>query len=45
MTLSDFTATTEYDSSQQLVTVQEELVQQMIKDIVDQIYNATVANW
>ena len=40
-----FTATTEYDSSQQLVTVQEELVQQMIKDIVDQIYNATVANW
>ena len=40
-----FTATTEYDSSQQLQTVQETLVQQMIDDIVDQIYNATVADW
>ena len=40
-----FTATREYDSSQQLSAVQEELVQQMIDDIVDQIFNATVANW
>lgn len=40
-----FSATAEYDSSQQLTSVQEELVQQMIEDIVDQIYNATVANW
>lgn len=40
-----FTATAEYDSSQQLTAVQEELVQQMIDDIVDQIFNATVANW
>jgi hypothetical protein len=40
-----FTATTEYDSSQQLQAVQETLVQQMIDDIVDQIFNATVANW
>ena len=40
-----FTATTEYDSSQQLVNVQEELVTQMIKDIAEQIFNATVANW
>ena len=40
-----FTATAEYDSSQQLNAVQEELVQQMIDDIVDQIFNATVANW
>ncbi len=40
-----FSATAEYDSSQQLASVQEELVQQMIEDIVDQIYNATVANW
>lgn len=40
-----FTATTEYDSSQQLTAVQEELVTQMTKDIVDQIFNATVANW
>ena len=40
-----FTATTEYDSSQQLNAVQEELVTQMVKDITDQIFNATVANW
>ncbi len=40
-----FSATTEYDSSQQLVSVQEELVTQMVKDIAEQIFNATVANW
>ena len=40
-----FTATSEYDASQQLNAVQEELVTQMTKDIVDQIFNATVANW
>lgn len=40
-----FSATTSYDSSQSLASVQEELVQQMIDDIVGQIYNATVANW
>jgi len=40
-----FSATTDYDSSQQLMNVQEELVTQMIKDITDQIFNATVANW
>lgn len=40
-----FSATAEYDASQQLTAVQEELVTQMIKDIVDQIFNATVANW
>lgn len=40
-----FTATTEYDSSRQLTSVQEELVTQMVKDITDQIFNATVANW
>ena len=40
-----FSATTEYDSSQQLVNVQEELVNQMVKDIAEQIFNATVANW
>lgn len=40
-----FSATTQYDSSQQLNAVQEELVTQMVKDIVDQIFNATVANW
>lgn len=40
-----FSATADYDSSQQLTAVQQELVTQMIKDIVDQIFNATVANW
>ena len=40
-----FSATTVYDSSQQLVAVQESLVEEMIDDIVDQIFNATVANW
>lgn len=40
-----FSATTQYDSRQQLSAVQEELVEQMSKDIVDQIFNATVANW
>ncbi len=40
-----FSATTNYDSSQSLASVQEELVQQMIDDVVGQIYNATVANW
>lgn len=40
-----FSATAEYDATQQLTAVQEELVTQMVKDIVDQIFNATVANW
>ncbi len=40
-----FSATTEYDATQQLVAVQEELVTQMVRDITDQIFNATVANW
>lgn len=40
-----FTATTTYDSRQSLNSVQEECVTQMVKDITDQIFNATVANW
>ena len=40
-----FSATSEYDASQQLMAVQEELVTQMTKDITEQIFNATVANW
>ena len=40
-----FSATAEYDASQQLNAVQEELVTQMTKDLVEQIFNATVANW
>ena len=40
-----FTASREYESSKQLSAVQDELVNQMIKEIVDQIFNASVANW
>ena len=40
-----FSATVDYDATQQLAAVQESLVQEMIDDIVDQIFNATVANW
>lgn len=40
-----FTATSTFDNKQSLSSVQEELVNQMCKDICDQIFNATVANW
>lgn len=40
-----FTASRDFDSSQQLNDVQEELVTQIIKEIVEQIFNATVADW
>ncbi len=40
-----FTANTSYDSSQSLISVQEELVTEIIKNITEQIFNATVANW
>ena len=40
-----FSSSREYDATQQLASVQDELVNQMIKDIVEQIFNATVANW
>lgn len=40
-----FSATADYDASQQLSAVQTRLVEQMIQDLVDQIYNATVVNW
>ena len=40
-----FTSTTSYESTQSLNSVQEALVTQMVKEIVDQIFNATVANW
>lgn len=40
-----FSASADYDATQQLTSVQEELVTQMTKDITEQIFNATVANW
>ena len=33
------------NTKMQLVNVQDQLVQEMIDNIVDQIFNATVANW
>lgn len=40
-----FSATSQYDSTQQLTAVQEKLMTDMIADICDQIFNATVADW
>lgn len=40
-----FTANKSYETTQSLASVQEELVAQMVKDLADQIFNATVANW
>ena len=40
-----FTATSTYETTQSLNSVQEELVTQMVKDLCEQIFNATVANW
>lgn len=40
-----FTATKSYETTQSLNAVQEELVTQMVKDLTEQIFNATVANW
>ena len=40
-----FTSAKTYDTTQSLASVQEELVTQIIKDLVDQLFNATVANW
>ena len=40
-----FTASKSYETTKSLNSVQEELVTQMCKDLTDQIFNATVANW
>lgn len=40
-----FTATSSYETTQSLNSVQEQLVTEMVKDLTDQIFNATVANW
>lgn len=40
-----FSAAATYETTQSLNSVQEELVKQMTKEITDQIFNATVANW
>ena len=40
-----FTATSTYPTTSSLSSVQEELVDQMTKDLVDQIFKACVAQW
>jgi len=40
-----FTSTSSYETTKSLNSVQEELVTQMVEDLTDQIFNATVANW
>ena len=40
-----FSSSQSYENTLSLQSVQEELVTQMCKDICDQIFNATVANW
>ncbi len=40
-----FSAFRNYDSSLPLSTVQDGLIDEMVKEIIEQIFNATVANW
>lgn len=40
-----FTSTATYETTVSLSAVQEQLVKEMIKDLIDQIFNNTVANW
>ncbi len=40
-----FSASRDFEASQSLDAVQEDLVGQMIKEIVESIFNAAVANW
>jgi len=40
-----FSASKEFDSSQSLDSVQDELVKAIIKELVDKIYNSTFGNW
>lgn len=40
-----FTATSTFETTESLTSVQERLVTEMVEDLTDQIFNATVANW
>ena len=40
-----FSAFQKYDASQLLTAVQDQLIEVMVKDISEQIFNSTVANW
>ena len=41
----EFTSFGTFDSSQMFVVVQDQLCQELTKDIINQIFNATVENW
>ncbi len=41
-TFSDYR---DFDSTQMLTDVQDELISEIVESLVDQIFNATVANW
>lgn len=41
----EFTSFGTFDSSQMFVDVQDQLCQELTKDIINQIFNATVENW
>ncbi|GHV12225.1 hypothetical protein FACS1894162_8190 [Bacteroidia bacterium] len=40
-----FSASQEYDASRSLDEVQDALIREIVDEIIDQIYNATVGNW
>ena len=40
-----FSAYREFENTQLLQDVQDQLCSEMVEEIADQIYNATVANW
>ncbi|HUM89085.1 MAG TPA: LptE family protein [Prolixibacteraceae bacterium] len=42
---SEFSAYADFDSSQLLSDVEDNLIEQIIKEIIDDIYNKSVANW
>lgn len=41
----EFTSFTVFDSSQMFNEVQDQLIEDLTKDIINQIFNATVENW
>ena len=41
----EFSAYRDFDATRLLTEVQDELCNEMIKELVEQIFNATVANW
>ena len=40
-----YTAYRTYEASQPLIDVQDDLIEEMVKDLTEQIFNATVADW